>query len=53
VTHEMTFAREVADRVVMFDEGRIIEEAPPGRMFDEPHEQRTKDFLHAVLHPGD
>jgi polar amino acid transport system ATP-binding protein len=51
VTQEMTFAREIADRVVMFDEGRIIEEAPPARMFDDPHEERTKTFLHAVLHP--
>ncbi|MBN2622120.1 MAG: ectoine/hydroxyectoine ABC transporter ATP-binding protein EhuA, partial [Acidimicrobiales bacterium] len=53
VTHEMSFAREIADRVVMFDQGRIVEEAPPARMFDEPREQRTKEFLHAVLHPAD
>ncbi|HLU41411.1 MAG TPA: amino acid ABC transporter ATP-binding protein, partial [Microthrixaceae bacterium] len=53
VTHEMGFAREIADRVVMFDEGRIVEEAPPARLFDDPREQRTKAFLHAVLHPGD
>jgi polar amino acid transport system ATP-binding protein len=51
VTHEMQFAAQIADRVVMFDEGRIIEEAPPDQIFNDPQEPRTKAFLQAVLHP--
>lgn len=49
VTHEMQFAQEVSHRVLMFDQGRIIEDAPPDVMFSSPQEQRTKDFLKAVL----
>ncbi|UER54576.1 ectoine/hydroxyectoine ABC transporter ATP-binding protein EhuA [Kineosporiaceae bacterium SCSIO 59966] len=49
VTHEMQFAQEVSHRVLMFDHGRIIEDAPPDVMFSAPQEQRTKDFLKAVL----
>ena len=49
VTHEMGFAREIGDRVLMFDGGRIVEEGPPEQIFGDPQEQRTKDFLHAVL----
>ena len=49
VTHEMRFAREFSDRVLMFDEGQIVEEAPPEKLFSEPEQQRTKDFLRAVL----
>ena len=49
VTHEMGFAREIGDRVLMFDGGRIVEEGPPDQIFGDPQEQRTKDFLHAVL----
>ena len=49
VTHEIGFASHVADRVVMFDSGRIVEEGPPRQILNEPSEQRTKDFLHAVL----
>ena len=49
VTHEMGFAREVADRVVMMDHGRIVEEAPPGEFFDNPKEERTKRFLSKIL----
>jgi polar amino acid transport system ATP-binding protein len=48
VTHEMGFAREVADRVVMFDHGRVLESAPPNELLRNPKEQRTKDFLGAV-----
>jgi polar amino acid transport system ATP-binding protein len=48
VTHEMGFAREVADRVVMMDEGRIIEEGEPTAFFANPTEERTKRFLDAV-----
>ena len=49
VTHEMQFAQEVSHRVMMFDQGRIIEDGPPREMFANPREQRTRDFLHAVL----
>ncbi len=49
VTHEMGFAREVADRVLFFDEGRIVEEGTPSEIFSAPKEQRTKDFLNKVL----
>ena len=49
VTHEMGFAREVGDRVLFFDEGRIVEEGTPGEIFSSPKEQRTKDFLNKVL----
>ena len=49
VTHEMGFAREVGDRVLFFDEGKIVEEGRPGEIFSNPKEQRTKDFLNKVL----
>ncbi len=49
VTHEMGFAREVADRVLFMDEGKIIEEGTPAEIFGSPKEQRTKDFLNKVL----
>ena len=49
VTHEMGFARQVADRVIMMDAGRIIEDGTPAQIFDNPREQRTRDFLQAVL----
>jgi polar amino acid transport system ATP-binding protein len=49
VTHEMGFARRVADRVVMMDEGTFIEEAPPDRFFDAPARERTKQFLSKIL----
>lgn len=49
VTHEMRFAAEIADRVVMFDKGRVVEAKPPHEMFTNPSEQRTRDFLRAVL----
>jgi polar amino acid transport system ATP-binding protein len=48
VTHEMGFAREVADRVVMMDGGRIIEEAPPEQFFTQPASDRTRAFLARV-----
>ncbi len=50
VTHEMGFAREVADRVVFFDGGRIVEMGPPSDMFSAPKEARTRQFLQSVLH---
>jgi polar amino acid transport system ATP-binding protein len=49
VTHEMGFARETADRVLMMDDGRVIEEGPPDRFFDAPREERTKQFLSKIL----
>jgi polar amino acid transport system ATP-binding protein len=49
VTHAMRFARDVSNRVLMFNDGRIIEEAPPEQMFNEPEHERTKAFLRSVL----
>jgi polar amino acid transport system ATP-binding protein len=49
VTHEMGFAREVADRVVMMDEGKIIEEGTPEHFFTAPTHERTKAFLSKIL----
>ncbi|MFI8307491.1 ectoine/hydroxyectoine ABC transporter ATP-binding protein EhuA [Streptomyces sp. NPDC085927] len=49
VTHEMGFARDISDRVLMFDHGRIIESAPPEKLFSEPEHDRTREFLSAVL----
>jgi polar amino acid transport system ATP-binding protein/general L-amino acid transport system ATP-binding protein len=49
VTHEMGFARQVADRVLFMDGGAIIEAGTPSEIFDTPKEERTRNFLHAVL----
>ena len=49
VTHEMGFAREVADRVLFMDEGVIVEEGTPAEIFGAPKEKRTQDFLNKVL----
>jgi len=49
VTHEMGFAREAADRVVMMDDGRIIEEGEPEELFERPQEARTRQFLSKIL----
>ena len=49
VTHEMGFAREVADRVIFMDDGKIVEEGTPEQIFQNPQQQRTKDFLEKVL----
>ena len=49
VTHEIGFATEVADRIVMFDEGVIIEDAPPQEFFNNPQQERTKTFLSQIL----
>jgi polar amino acid transport system ATP-binding protein len=48
VTHEMRFAREVSDRVLMFDSGRIVEQGPPEQIFEAPTNERTRKFLEAV-----
>lgn len=45
VTHEMGFARKVANRVIFMDEGKIIEDSPKGAFFDNPKSDRAKDFL--------
>ncbi|MDF2959340.1 MAG: amino acid transporter ATP-binding protein [Paenibacillus sp.] len=50
VTHEMGFAREVADRVVFMDQGQIVEEAAPADFFNNPKEERAKLFLSRLLH---
>jgi len=50
VTHEMSFAREVADRVIFIDEGRIVEEGSPMHIFSKPREERTKAFLSRISH---
>ena len=49
VTHEMGFAKEVADRVILFDEGLLIEENTPDEFFDNPKHERTKLFLEQIL----
>lgn len=49
VTHEMGFAREAADRVVMMDEGKLIEEGEPEQLFKSPNNERTRQFLAKVL----
>ncbi len=50
VTHEMGFARSVADRIVFMDRGEIVEEAPPGEFFRNPRHERARDFLGQILH---
>ncbi len=49
VTHEMGFARQVGSRVMFMDEGRILEQAPPDQLFDNPQNARTQNFLSKVL----
>jgi polar amino acid transport system ATP-binding protein len=49
VTHEMGFAQEVADVVVVMDQGRIVEAGPPEKIFVNPNEERTRSFLQTVL----
>ena len=50
VTHEMSFARKVADRVIFMDKGEIIEQNAPDAFFDHPQNERTKLFLSQILH---
>ncbi|MFG2332456.1 amino acid ABC transporter ATP-binding protein [Streptomyces sp. NPDC048604] len=52
VTHEMGFARDVADRVVFMDDGRVVEEGPPAQVLGDPAHERTRAFLARVLHTG-
>ena len=49
VTHEMSFARDVADRVVFMDGGVVVEEGPPGQVLENPQEERTQSFLRRIL----
>ena len=49
VTHEMGFAREVADRVILMADGIIAEEGSPSEVFDNPQNERTKSFLSSVI----
>ncbi|HPD13168.1 MAG TPA: glutamine ABC transporter ATP-binding protein GlnQ, partial [Bacilli bacterium] len=49
VTHEMGFAKEIANRIIFMDEGKILEEGTPQEIFNNPKNPRTKDFLSKVL----
>ncbi|MGH7058199.1 MAG: glutamine ABC transporter ATP-binding protein GlnQ, partial [Acetobacteraceae bacterium] len=49
VTHEMGFARQVADRVVFMDRGEIVEAGPPGQLFGTPETERLRTFLSQIL----
>jgi polar amino acid transport system ATP-binding protein len=51
-THEMGFARDIASRVLFLDEGRILEEGPPDRMFSAPTQPRTREFLQRIIDAG-
>jgi cystine transport system ATP-binding protein len=53
VTHELQFARGVADEVLFLDGGIVAERGAPSQIFINPREQRTRQFLHRVLHPLD
>ena len=53
VTHEMSFAEEVADKVIFMDGGYVVEEGSPGDIFYHPREERTKQFLKRILPPSD
>ena len=49
VTHEISFARDIADRVIMFDQGEIVEQGSPDIVLRDPQSPRTRQFLRAVL----
>ncbi len=51
-THEMGFARDIASRVLFLDDGRILEEGPPERIFSSPSEPRTREFLQRIIEAG-
>lgn len=53
VTHEIRFARDVADRIVFMDGGRVVEEGPPSQVIDAPREERTRRFLRLVERPAE
>jgi glutamate/aspartate transport system ATP-binding protein len=50
VTHEMGFARKVADRVIFMDRGLIVEDRPKDEFFDAPRSERARDFLAKIIH---
>jgi len=52
VTHEMSFARDVADRILFMDQGKVIEDASPDTFFSNPQSDRAKAFLEAHRTPG-
>ncbi len=49
VTHEMNFARDISDQVLMFDSGKVIESGSPEQIFGDPEQERTREFLGAIL----
>jgi len=51
-THEMSFARDIADRVCFLDAGRILEDGPPEQIFGAPREERTRQFLRRIVEAG-
>ena len=51
-THEMSFARDIANRVCFLDAGVILEEGPPEQIFSAPREERTQQFLHRIVEAG-
>jgi polar amino acid transport system ATP-binding protein len=51
-THEMGFARDVANRVCFLDQGRVLESGPPGELFGHPRQPRTQQFLARVVEAG-
>jgi polar amino acid transport system ATP-binding protein len=51
-THEMSFARDIANRVCFLDAGRILEEGPPNEIFQHPREPRTRQFLERIIEAG-
>jgi len=50
VTHEMSFAKEIADKVIFMDDGQILEVNSPDKLFNRPQNQRTKDFLNKIIY---
>ena len=51
-THEMGFARDIADRVCFLDDGVILEQGPPEQIFGDPREERTRQFLQRIIDAG-
>jgi len=51
-THEMGFARDIANRVLFLDDGQVLEEGPPEQIFTAPREPRTREFLQRIINAG-
>ena len=51
-THEMSFARDIADRICFLDDGVILEQGPPDRVLSRPREPRTQQFLQRIIEAG-